>query len=375
MNIREIIEQAFSRGASDIHLEVGRPVTLRLHGELLSIEEKALTAEDTEGYLRAITDESHRQKIDRVGGVDFGFAYEGTSRLRVSAFRQKGFYGLVLRLLPDKFFSFQSIGIPDKVVQLLSAPRGLILVTGPTGSGKSTTLATMLDYINTNYPVHIITVEDPIEFNHNHKKAVVIQREVGVDVPSFAEAVVKSLRQDPDVLLIGEMRDLATMEAAITAAETGHLVFATLHTTGAARTVDRIIDVFPSHQQAQIRTQLSVTLMAVVSQVLIPRIDHHGGRICALEIMMQTPAISNLIREGKTFQIVSEIQTGQKHGMRTLDSHLIELYSRGVISYDSAVEMSYDPNHVMQQISKVTVATPSASPNAPAGSAPKKFFR
>ena len=369
MNIREIIELAFSKGASDIHLEVGRPVTLRLNGELVSIEDKPLTGEDTEGYLRAITDESHRQKIDRVGGVDFGFAFEESVRLRVSAFRQRSYHGLVLRLLPHKFFNFETIGLPDKVIQLLNLPRGLILVTGPTGSGKSTTLATMIDYINTNHPVHIITVEDPIEFTHNHKKGVVIQREVGVDVPSFAEAVVKSLRQDPDVLLIGEMRDLATMEAAITAAETGHVVFATLHTTGAARTVDRIIDVFPSHQQPQIRTQLSVTLVAVISQVLIPRIDKEG-RIAALEIMIQTPAISNLIREGKTFQIISEIQTGTKHGMRTLDSHLIDLYSKGIISYDSALEVSYDQNHVAQQISKVTVATPAA-----AAGGGKKLFR
>ena len=367
MNIREIIEQAFEKGASDIHLEVGRPVTIRLYGDLVSIDDRSLTPEDTEGYVRAITDESHRQKIDRVGGVDFGFAYEAAVRLRVSAFRQRGYYGLVLRLLPSKFFTFDMIGLPDKVVQLLNSPRGLILVTGPTGSGKSTTLATMLDYINTNHAVHIITVEDPIEFTHTHKKGVVIQREVGVDVPSFSEAVVKSLRQDPDVILIGEMRDLATMEAAITAAETGHLVFATLHTTGAARTVDRIIDVFPSHQQPQIRTQLSVTLMAVISQVLLPRIDNQEGRIAALEIMIQTSAISNLIREGKTFQIISEIQTGQKHGMRTLDSHVIDLYARGIISYESALGVAYDQNYVMQQVSKVTVATGAA--------VSKKLFR
>lgn len=354
MNIREIIQIAFEKGASDIHLEVARPITLRLHGELVSLDDKPLTPEDTENYLRSITDDSHRQKIERVGGVDFGFAFEGAARLRVSAFRQKGFYGIVLRLLPSRFFDFESIGIPDKIVQLLNSPRGLILVTGPTGSGKSTTLATMLDYINTNQPVHIITIEDPIEYTHNHKKGVVIQREVGVDVPSFSEAVVKSLRQDPDVILIGEMRDLATMEAAITAAETGHLVFATLHTTGAARTVDRIIDVFPSHQQPQIRTQLSATIIAVISQVLIPRIDQEG-RVGAFEIMVHTPAISNLIREGKTFQIFSELQTGSKHGMRTLDSHLVELYSKGIISYDSALEVAYDQTQFASQASKLAV--------------------
>lgn len=355
MNIHEIIQLACEKGASDIHLEVNRPITLRLNGDLVSVTDKLLTPEDTENYMRAITEDSHRQKIERVGGVDFGFAFEKIARLRVSAFRQKGYYGIVLRLLPNKFFDFATIGLPDKVVQLLNLPRGLILVTGPTGSGKSTTLATMLDFINTNHPVHIVTVEDPIEFVHEHKKGVVIQREVGVDVPSFSEAVVKSLRQDPDVILIGEMRDLATMEAAITAAETGHLVFATLHTTGAARTVDRIIDVFPSHQQAQIRTQLSVTIVAVISQVLISRIDQ-TGRVAAFEIMIQTPAIANLIREGKTFQIYSEIQTGSKHGMCTLDSCLIDLYAKGVISYDSALEMTYDPTQFSMQASKINVA-------------------
>lgn len=356
MNIREVIQLAIQKGASDIHLEVGRPVSLRIHGDIVSVGEQALTPTDTENYLRAITDDSHRQKIDRVGGVDFGFAFdEGKARLRVSAFRQKGYHGLVLRLLPNKFLDFETIGIPDKVVQLLNSPRGLILVTGPTGSGKSTSLATMVDYINTNHPVHIITVEDPIEYTHEHKKAIIIQREVGSDVPSFAEAVVKSLRQDPDVILIGEMRDLATMEAAISAAETGHLVFATLHTTGAARTVDRIIDVFPSHQQAQIRTQLSATLLMVISQTLVQRIDQEG-RVSAFEIMIQTPAISNLIREGKTFQIFSELQTGAKHGMRTLDSHLTELYSKGIISYESALQVAYDPSQFMQQASKVVVA-------------------
>ena len=354
INIREIIQQAYDKGASDIHLEVGRPITFRLHGELVSIDNKPLTAEQTEAYLREITDESHRQKIERVGGVDFGFAYQGVARLRVSAFRQKGAHGLVLRILPSKFFDFETIGLSNKVVDLLNSPRGLILITGPTGSGKSTTLATMIDYINTNHPVHIVTVEDPIEYAHDHKKGIVIQREVGADVPSFSEAVIKSLRQDPDVILIGEMRDLATMEAAITAAETGHLVFATLHTTGAARTVDRIIDVFPSHQQSQIRTQLSVTLVAVVSQVLIPRIDK-PGRVAAFEIMIQTPAISNLIREGKTFQVFSELQTGVKYGMRTLDSHLLELYSKGIISYDAAFEVAYDQSQFAQQASKASV--------------------
>ena len=355
LDIRSIIELAIEKGASDIHLEVGRPVSLRLGGQIVSIDEEPLQPANTEAYMRAITEDSHRDKIERVGGVDFGFAYEKKARLRVSAFRQKGSYGMVLRILPNKFFDFGAIGLPEKVVQLLNQPRGLILVTGPTGSGKTTTLATMLDYINKNHAYHIITVEDPIEFVHEHKKGIVIQREVGVDVPSFSEAVIKSLRQDPNVVLIGEMRDLSTMEAAITAAETGHLVFATLHTTGAARTVDRIIDVFPSHQQPQIRTQLSVTLVAVLSQVLLPRIDQ-DGRIAAFEIMIMTPAIANLIRENKTYQIFSELQTGSKHGMRTLDSHLVELCTKGIISYEAALEKAYDPIQMAAQASKIPMA-------------------
>ncbi len=243
------------------------------------------------------------------------------------------------------------------MVSLLNRPRGLILVTGPTGSGKSTTLASMINYINENHDAHIVTVEDPIEYYHSHKKSIITQREVGVDVTSFSEAIIKALRQDPDVILIGEMRDLATMEAAITAAETGHLVFATLHTTGAARTVDRIIDVFPSHQQAQIRVQLSSTMVAVISQTLIPRLDQKG-RIAAFEVMISTPAISNLIREGKTHQIPSELQTGAKYGSRNLDSHLLELYSKGIISYDDAIDKSYDPGYFAQQASHIGAGKP-----------------
>ena len=225
-------------------------------------------------------------------------------------------------------------------------------MTGPTGSGKTTTLATMLDYINQNFSKHIITVEDPIEFLHSHKKGVVTQREVGADVLDFSEAVVKALRQDPDVILIGEMRDLATMEAAIRAAETGHLVFSTLHTTGAARTVDRIIDVFPTHQQAQVRIQLASTMVAVISQTLLPRVDGNG-RVAAFEIMIATPAIRNLIREGKTYQIVSEIQTGARYGMKLLDDHLRELYEQGIVSYDAMMQAAYEPKELTEKIVRV----------------------
>ena len=268
MAIEQILHYAIEKEASDIHLTVGRPKSVRLHGDVISIDDQVLTPEDTESLTREITTEEQRKHIEEVGGIDFGFSFEEHARFRVSAFKQKGSYALVLRRLPNKFFTFEDIGLPSQLSELLSRPRGLILVTGPTGSGKTTTLATMLHYINENYKKHIITAEDPIEFMHPHREAIMTQREVGEDVPSFSEAVVKALRQDPDVILIGEMRDISTMESAIRAAETGHLVFSTLHTTGAARTVDRIIDVFPSHQQTQVRVQLASTIVAVNSQTL-----------------------------------------------------------------------------------------------------------
>src|SRR3989338_8730438 len=352
MDIRHILEQAVRQNASDVHLSAGRPVTFRVNGKLIALDTTPLTPKDTEELIKSIASEQQRAQIDRVGGVDFGLKLGEGQRFRASCLKQKGTYGIVIRLLPKKFFTFEEIGLPDKVVALLHRPRGLILVTGPTGSGKTTTLASMVNHINeTRTDAHIITIEDPIEYYHDHKKAIVTQREVGIDVSSFSEAVIKGLRQDPDVILIGEMRDLTTMEAAITAAETGHLVLATLHTTGAVRTVDRIIDVFPSHQQAQIRVQLASSIIAVISQVLIPRMDK-PGRIGAFEFMISTPAISNLIREGKTHQITSELQTGSKHGSRTLDSHLIELYSKGIISYEDALAKAYDPAQFAIQASQ-----------------------
>ncbi len=351
MNIESILNYAIEREASDIHLSVGRPASVRLHGEIISIDETILTAENTEALAREITSEEQRKKVEEVGGIDFGFSYGKSARFRVSCFKQSGTYAMVLRQLPFKFYSFEQIGLPQQLAGLLSRPRGLILVTGPTGSGKTTTLATMLNYINENFPRHIITAEDPIEFVHPHKKSIMTQREVGEDVPSFSEAVVKALRQDPDVILIGEMRDINTMESAIRAAETGHLVFSTLHTTGAARTVDRIIDVFPSHQQTQVRIQLASTIVAVVSQTLIPRLDGKG-RICAFEIMIATPAIRNLIRENKTYQITSEIQTGAKYGMKALDDHLKDLYQAGIIGYDAMIEVAQDPRELAARVTQ-----------------------
>ena len=353
--LENLMKEALEKGASDIHISVGRPPTFRIHGDLVSMSEKPLTPQETEAMMREITSDDHRKRIQEVGGVDFGFSFKDLARIRASCFKERGNFGIALRPLPNRFFNFEEIGLSEKVIELLDRPRGLILVTGPTGSGKTTTLATMLNYVNENYSKHIITIEDPIEFMHPHKKALVTQREVGEDVSDFSEAVVKGLRQDPDVILVGEMRDLATMEAAIRAAETGHLVFSTLHTTGAARTVDRIIDVFPSHQQAQVRTQLSSILAAVISQTLLPRTTG-TGRVAGFEIMIATPAIRNLIREGKTYQIVSEIQTGARFGMRLLDDHLRELYEQGLVSYDTIMHAAYEPKDLSEKIVKAVGA-------------------
>lgn len=345
----DLLALAVEEGASDLHLAVGLPPTMRISGSLQQLESTPLTPEDTERLMREITPAIHQEGLAKVNGADFGMAYKDLARFRVSIFRQKGHVGLVLRQIPTKMLTLEQIGLPAQLKDLLFKPRGLILVTGPTGSGKTTTLASMINIINQERDCHIITIEDPIEYYHTHKKSVVTQREIGVDVPSFSEALRRALRQDPDVILVGEMRDLETMEAAITAAETGHLVFATLHTTGAARTVDRIVDAFPTNQQEQIRTQLSTSIVAVISQALMPRKDA-PGRIAAFEIMIATPSIRALIRDNKTFRITSDIQTGAKWGMQTLDSHLIELWRAGKISYEEMVTKAQDTEELLQQI-------------------------
>jgi twitching motility protein PilT len=281
------------------------------------------------------------QNLKLNGGADFGFAYLDRARFRVSILKSKGSYGLVLRQIPNRMFGLREIGLPDRVRELLYRPRGLILVTGPTGSGKSTTLASMVNYINENRDGHIITIEDPIEYYHSHKQCVVTQREIGVDVPSFSEAIRRALRQDPDVILVGEMRDLETIEAAISAAETGHLVFGTLHTNSAARTVDRIVDAFPANMKDMVRTQLASSLVAVVSQVLCKK--KGGGRIAAYEIMVNTTSIASLIRDNKTFRITSDIQTGANLGMITMDTHLMSLVNRELVTPDEAMEKAQDP--------------------------------
>jgi twitching motility protein PilT len=349
VQMEDLLQVVVDEGASDLHIRVGVPPIIRLHGRLVHMDLPSLGSEETEHLMKAITSEAHIQKVREQGGTDFGFAYGDAARFRVSVFKERGNYGLVLRQIPNKLMSLEQIGLPPSIKDLLFRPRGLVLVTGPTGSGKTTTLASMIDIINTEEDCHIITIEDPIEYYHPHKKSIVTQREVGVDVPDFAEALRRGLRQDPDVILVGEMRDLETMEAAITAAETGHLVFATLHTTGAARTVDRIVDAFPTDQQEQIRTQLASSILAVISQVLLVRADAKG-RVACFEIMISTPSIQALIRDNKTFRITSDIQTGAKFGMMTLDSNLMSLYERGMISYGDLITIAQDPQSVVAKL-------------------------
>ena len=347
----ELLDRVIAEEASDLHIAVGRPPTLRLDGSLIHIGESPLEAEDTERLVKSITSDENQQRVREKGGVDFGFSYGEQARFRVSVFRQKGVLGMALRLIPSRIMTLEEIGLPPGLKEILFRPRGLILVTGPTGSGKTTTLASMINIINHERDCHIITIEDPIEYYHGHARSIVTQREVGVDVTTFKEALRMGLRADPDVILVGEMRDLETMSAAITAAETGHLVFATLHTTGAARTVDRIIDAFPKDQQGQIRTQLSLSILAVISQLLLVKASGKG-RIAVFEIMIATPAIQNLIREGKSYRITSDIQTGSKYGMRTLDAGLVDLFNRGIITYEDAVSKAQDPEQVLLQLRK-----------------------
>src|SRR3954447_22900910 len=341
IQIDRLLETVVRKKASDLHLAVGKPPVVRLHGSLRELQTKVLEPEDTMSLMKSITPERIQQEFEETGSGDFGFAYGTAARFRVSIFKQKGCCSLVLRQIPNGMLTFQQIGLPRMAEQICRRPRGIFLVTGPTGSGKSTTLASMVNYINENFDRHIITMEDPIEFYHNHKKSVVVQREVGVDVPSFSEAIRRALRQDPDVMLVGEMRDLATIGAAITAAETGHLVFGTLHTSGAASTINRIIDAFPTDQQEQVRVQLANNLIAVLSQCLCKKIG--GGRIAGYEIMVTTTSIASLIRENKTFRISSDIQTGANLGMITMDTHLMSLVNRELVSPDEALEKAQDP--------------------------------
>ena len=346
--MNELLELVVEQNASDIHLQVGQPPTLRLSGSMMPIEGPNLTPSDTEKLMLSITPDNHISAVKLNGGSDFGFAFGDKARFRVSVLKAKGNYGMVLRQIPYKMFGLRDIGLPDNIRELLYRPRGLILVTGRTGSGKSTTLASMINYVNENRDGHIITIEDPIEYYHNHKRCVVTQREIGADVPSFSEAIRRALRQDPDIILVGEMRDLETIEAAISAAETGHLVFGTLHTNSAAKTIDRIVDAFPATMKDMIRTQLASSVQAVISQVLCKKVG--GGRIAGYEIMVSTTSIASLIRENKTFRINSDIQTGANLGMITMDTHLMSLFNRNLISADECLEKAQDSTIMREKL-------------------------
>lgn len=339
--MEQLLYQAVQSNASDLHITVGVPPIFRVNGKLVRTDHKLLTVQDTEELFLAITTPEQQVHFKNHGEIDFSFAITGLSRFRANAFRQRGSIAMVIRVVNENVPTLEELGHPSVLKNLASQPRGLVLVTGPTGSGKSTTLAAMINLINKERSCHILTLEDPIEYLHRHNKSIVNQREIHSDTESFTIALRAALREDPDVILVGEMRDPETIATAITAAETGHLVFATLHTGSAAQTIDRIIDAFPSHQQQQIRIQLSVTLQGIIAQQLLPRIDQ-TGRVAALEILIATPAIRNIIREGKTHQLTSVIQTGAKFGMQPMDIALRDLYRRGVVSYDEAMMRAID---------------------------------
>lgn len=350
LQIDKLLETVVREKVSDLHITTGQPPVVRVSGHLVRLETKTLTPDDTVALMKSITPERNQQELQEVGGTDFGFAFGDKARFRVAVFKQRGHVGMVLRRIPNEFLSFEQLGLPPVIRDLILRPRGLFLVTGPTGSGKTTSLASMINYLNNTIDHHIITMEDPIEYYHQHIKCTVNQREIGVDVPDFPEALRRALRMDPDVILVGEMRDLATISAAITAAETGHVVFGTLHTTGAQGTVDRIIDVFPTNQQEQIRTQLSVAIIAILSQALLPR--KPKGLVAAYELLVVTPAIANLIREAKTYRINSAIQTGRKYGMQLLDDALFNLWKNGLCEEDDVVMRSNQPGELKARITR-----------------------
>jgi len=345
-SIDDLLRTLLERGGSDLHLTVGSPPGLRIRGEIVPLaRSRPLSPKDTQDMILALLSEEQRRRFDAELELDFAYSIPGLSRFRANVFQQRNSMGAVFRTIPLAIPTLEELGLPKVCQQLCERPRGLVLVTGPTGSGKSTTLAAMIDHINSTRPVHIVTLEDPIEFMHRNKRAYVNQREVGADTRSFASALRRVLRQDPDVILVGEMRDLETISAAITAAETGHLVLATLHTTGGPETVDRIIDVFPPYQQQQVRMQLSATLEGVLSQVLLRSADG-VSRTMAMEIMLGTPSISNLIREGKTHQMPTIIHGAQAVGMQTLDQDIKRLLQAGVVTFEEAISKAKDPREL-----------------------------
>lgn len=349
MNILQILRVALDSNASDLHITTGLPPIIRVNGKLTKVGENVLLPQDTEAIIDQLLTPAQKSELELKGEIDFSYSKQGIGRFRANIYKQRNSYSVALRVVPMFIPSIDGLNLPKVLKQLSMKQRGLILVTGPTGSGKSTTLAAMVDHMNNNRTEHVITIEDPIEFLHRHNKCMVNQREIGNDSNTFANALRASLRQDPDVILVGEMRDLETISTAITAAETGHLVLSTLHTVGAAKTADRIIDVFPPHQQQQIKTQLAAVIEGIISQQIVPTADGKG-RVAAFEIMMATPAVRNLIREGKTHQLQTVIETGAKYEMQTMDSNLLRLYKERVITRETLIKYSVDLDFVNKQI-------------------------
>lgn len=349
MKILEILKIAVDAGASDVHLTVASPPIMRVNGKLIKIGSVKLFQDDTKVLIQEILTEKQIELFEERGEIDFSYSNPGLGRFRVNIYKQRGSYSMALRLVSMTIPSMESLRLPLVLKELAAKQRGLILVTGPTGSGKSTTLAAMIDHMNKTRNEHIMTIEDPIEYLHKHEMSVVNQREIGHDSQSFANALRAALRQDPDIIQVGEMRDLETISTAITAAETGHLVLSTLHTIGAAKTVDRIIDVFPPHQQQQVRIQFASVIEAVISQQILPKADG-SGRVAAFEIMIANPAVRNLIREGKTHQIQTVIQTGSTVGMLTMDASLMDLYKKRLIDLPTLKKYAIDAESVLKQI-------------------------
>ncbi|MFA6002188.1 MAG: type IV pilus twitching motility protein PilT [Thermoleophilia bacterium] len=345
MDLVDILVEVLERNASDLHLAVGSPPVIRVSGKLIRLDYPRLTSNDTRDLIYSILSQDQRQRIENEWEIDFSYSVPGRARFRVNAYFQRNSLGAAFRLIPAQIKSVDDLMLPEAIHKMANKPRGFVIVTGPTGSGKSTTLAALIQEINESREEHIMTIEDPIEFLHRHIKSIVNQREVGTDTKSFNRALKSVLRQDPDVILVGEMRDTETMQTALTAAETGHLVFATLHTQDAPQTIDRIIDVFPPHQQSQIRVQLASTLMGVCTQQLLPTIDGNS-RVPACEVLIPTPAVRNLIREAKTHQIYSVMQTGAQFGMQTMDSSLAELFKRNKITKELAIRRSSNPEEL-----------------------------
>lgn len=349
VNIDTLLRLMFEKGASDLHLTVGVPPMLRIDGEITPTEFEKLRPDDCQNIIYSILTDEQKEKFERENELDISFGVEGIGRVRMNVFKQRGAVAAALRNIPMHILSFDELGLPQVINDIVKCPKGLILVTGPTGSGKSTTLASMIDWLNSHKAGHIITIEDPIEYIHTHKNCIVNQREVGTDTKSFADALKYVLREDPDIILVGEMRDLETISAALTIAETGHLVFGTLHTPDAVQAINRIIDVFPAHQQQQVRAQISFVLQAVIAQQLLPR-AYSSGRCLAAEILIVNAAVRNLIREEKVHQIYSIMQTGTEYGMRTMNQSLAELYQKQLVTYNEIFARTTDPKDLQRLV-------------------------